>query len=233
MITSMSGQTSRTTSSRDEIAGSPAERLDSVIRRWPSQKARDWSRHTVEFLCAHPSILAVVAIGSAVRAADSSHDVDFLVIFREEFPHLGPLPLDVDLRAYAADSLEEKIAAGHDLIGWALIFGIPLCDRRDFWRKLHNSWHGKVPLPSAEDALKRAERALRLRDDLRAAGDIEAASEQHVTWLTQAARASLINAGIHPASRPELPEQLRSIHHFSEAAELQAVLEERRRSLSF
>jgi hypothetical protein len=153
--------------------------------------------------------------------------VDFLVVFRDNHPKLGPIPLDVDLRAYAADSVNEKIKAGHDLLGWALNFGIPICEQSSYWTDLSNHWKGRIPLPSAEQADERAARARRLVDELRAVGDWEAASEQLVSCLTHQARARLVRAGVYPASRPELPTQLHGIGEHSLAIELTAALDDR------
>ena len=42
-------------------------------------------------------------------------------------------------------------------------------------------------------------------------GDICAAHEQALTYLTHIARAELLDKKVYPASRPELPKQLRTV----------------------
>ncbi len=205
--------------------------LERTIRSWPSPQAREWTRRMVEALCIDPSILAMVALGSAVRPVGAAQDIDLLVVYRGAPPHFGSLPLDVDLRAYAADGLVDKIAAGQDLLGWALHYGVLICEQEGYWSQLSNVWTDRIPLPSAEQADERAARAKRLTNELRGVGDIEAAAEQYVSYLTHDARARLIRAGVYPASRPELPCQLRSIGEGAAAAVFDAALAERTRNL--
>jgi hypothetical protein len=203
------------------------DRLEQIIRHWPSAHAREWAFRVAADLCADPSILAFVALGSAVRPVEAAQDLDFLVVFRDSQPKLGPIPLDVDLRAYSADLVNDKIEAGHDLLGWALHFGVPICEQSSYWTDLSNDWKGRIPLPSAEKANERAARARRLVDELRAVGDWEAAAEQLVSCLTHQARARLVRVGVYPASRPELPAQLRDIGEHSLATELASALNDR------
>lgn len=162
----------------------------------------------VQRACANPAVLAVVAIGSAVRDVNAAQDVDILLVHAPgERPMLGPLPLDVDVRAYDAATVEYSIASGHDLLGWAVQFGVPVCEREQYWTALMGQWINRVPLPSPDKAAERASRARKLTEDLRAAGDGEAAAEQYVNWLTQDARARLIRAG---CTRPPVPNSLGS-----------------------
>jgi hypothetical protein len=182
----------------------------------------------VQRACADPAVLAVVAIGSAVREVKSAQDVDFLLVHAPgEPPMLGPLPLDVDVRPYDAATVDDRIALGHDLLGWAVQFGILLCERQQYWTHLSEQWMNHVPLPSPDKATERAIRARKLTEDLRGAGDWEAAAEQYVNWLTQDARARLIRAGVYPASRPELAGQLRAISAYTEADALDSALADR------
>jgi hypothetical protein len=58
-------------------------------------------------------------------------------------------------------------------------------------------------------------------------GDSDAAHEQLVTLLTHRAWASLLRNNVHPASRPELPDQLRSVGEQSLANSLEQALRER------
>lgn len=214
----------------DETQQTSLQRLDESIRVWPSAEAREWTRRMVRTACANPAVLAVVAIGSAVRAVEASDDADFLIIHAsDEPPKLGPSPLDVDVLAYPATLVDDKLAAGHDLLGSAVQFGVPVYERKRFWSCLVERWINRVPLPSLDRTAERAARARRLAEELRAAGDLDAAAEQYVSWLTQNARARLIRAGVYPASRPELTQQLRGIGAYSEADELEAALADRLR----
>ncbi|HEX2205484.1 MAG TPA: hypothetical protein VHG91_19390, partial [Longimicrobium sp.] len=136
-------------------------------------------------------------------------------------------PLDVDVRGYERATVDEEIARGHEVLGWAVRFGVALWERDGFWSTLAERWRGRLPLPSAEAAEERAARAHRFSGELRAAGDEDAAREEWTTALTQRARARLIRAGVFPASRPELPEQLIAIGERGLAAELFDLLERR------
>src|SRR5450759_3796324 len=70
------------------------------IRRWPTPRSKAW---TLQFLNEAPdndNIIAVVAVGSAVRPAVASVDLDLVVICREPANlHVKP-PLEIDLRTY-------------------------------------------------------------------------------------------------------------------------------------
>jgi hypothetical protein len=56
-------------------------------------------------------------------------------------------------------------------------------------------------------------------------GDADASQEQAVSYLTHLARAELLDRGIYPASRPELPSQLRAIGSFQTAEWLDGFLQ--------
>jgi hypothetical protein len=58
-------------------------------------------------------------------------------------------------------------------------------------------------------------------------GDYDAALEQRIILLTNRAWARLLNKHIHPASRPELPQQLSAAGDPALGGELAAVLRER------
>lgn len=195
-----------------------------VIRQWPSEEARKWTERFLERMCSHPEVLAVVAFGSAVRRVSSSADLDLLYIYRSKDPRVDSPPLDVDVRGYDQAAVEELIEAGHDLLCWTLKYGRVICECEGFWTDLRRRWLRRLPMPSAELAEERAARSRKLYEDLHAAGDADAAAEQWLSWLTHKARAALIRAGVFPASRPELPEQLRAIGESSVADALDAAL---------
>ena len=58
-------------------------------------------------------------------------------------------------------------------------------------------------------------------------GDEDAAQEQYITMLTQIARACLIRSDTYPASRPELPDQLKSVGEHELASQLEKALQTR------
>jgi hypothetical protein len=63
-------------------------------------------------------------------------------------------------------------------------------------------------------------------------GDADASQEQAVSYLTHLGRAELLGRGVHPASRPELPSQLRAIGSLQIAECLERVLEEKASGMS-
>lgn len=179
-----------------------------AVKRWPSADAREWVTRLVSYLCAQPQVRAVVLYGSAVRDVEDSADVDLLFVYEGYPPIFESPPLDVDVRGYESTEIDAQIAAGHDVLGWALRFGAPVWERSRFWSDLVARWRLKLPLPLPETAEARAEKAGRYYQELSAAGDDEAARDQLLTMLTQQARARLLRAGVFPGSRPELPAQL-------------------------
>jgi hypothetical protein len=174
--------------------------------------------------CERPEVLAVVVYGSAVRDVEDSADVDLLVVHTgDDQPPFTAPPLDVDVRAYPGAEIDARIAAGHDVLGWALRYGIPAYERECFWSGLVSRWKHRLPLPSAEIAEERAAKARRYYQELSAVGDADAAREQLVAMLTHQARARLLRAGVFPGSRPELPGQLIGIGELALADELSDV----------
>jgi hypothetical protein len=181
------------------------------VRKWPSESARKWLQELVTAASNHSNLKAIVAVGSAVRDVPSITDLDLIVIYRETKPYFTKLPLDVDVRVYEHTEIQEKLSRGHDLLGWAIKLGCVVYERHGYWTALRNRWIHRLPLPSFEEAIVRANRTKKLYCDLVNAGDSDAAKEQLICMLTHIARARLIGAGIFPASRPELPQQLRGI----------------------
>jgi hypothetical protein len=181
------------------------------VLRWPGVAARPWAEKALADLCASPEVLAVVLFGSAVRPAGSSFDLDCLYIYREDRPEFPAAPMQVDVRAYPAGQVDQLIAGGHDLLVWCIRLGKLVCERDAYWTTLKERWQARLPFPSPDVADSRAEAAERLLADLREIGDEDAAVEQLVAATTHRARAALLRAGIFPASRPELPSQLRQI----------------------
>jgi hypothetical protein len=200
-----------------------------VVQRWSTVGASRWAARVFPELCANSSVLAVVALGSGVRPTDSAYDFDCLYVFRGAQPDVRRPPHDVDLRGFEASKVDSLISTGHDLLVWTIKFGRVVCEHDDYWSRLVSVWLPKLPFPSHEIADRRAERAEQLLTDLRRIGDYDAAVEQEVTALTHRARASLLRRGIFPASRPELPKQLREIGNVSLANALEQSITVRNR----
>lgn len=198
-----------------------------AVRRWPSDEAREWVRSFIPQACSHPSILAVVAFGAAVRTACFTADVDLLVIYERPKPPIEGRPIDVDIRWYERSQAEQFISEGQELLGWIVRFGELICERKGYWTKIRQEWLDRMPFPSATVAQERVERAWGLYKELVEMGDEDAAQEQRLVALTQEARAKLIRQGVYPASRPELPDQLRGINETALAEKLDHALRER------
>jgi hypothetical protein len=183
--------------------------LPTQILRWPTERARKW---TCEFLNSAPtndSVAAVIGIGSAVRPNVVSADLDLIVIAAAGMTlHLSP-SMEIDLRVYSLSTIDAQIARGHDLLGWAIKFGKTLFQRDHCWDKIIDAWKDKLPLPSATAARERAAAAHERLAKVLESGDTDAVHEQAISYLTQLARAELLERGVYPASRPELASQLR------------------------
>jgi hypothetical protein len=198
-----------------------------IVRRWPSREAKEWVQSFVPKACSHPSVVAVVAFGAAVRTNCFTADVDLLVIYEHPRPPAEGRPIDVDIRWYECSQAETLIKEGQELLGWVLQFVELLCEKDDYWTNLRAQWLDRMPFPSATVAEDRVKRAWHLYQQLSEMGDEDAAQEQRLVALTQEARACLIRHSVYPASRPELPGQLRAIHELGLAARLEVALRER------
>lgn len=198
-----------------------------AVLRWPSAAAQHWAEFVFARLCDSPDVLAVVLFGSTIRPGVDSFDFDCLYIFRGEPPVLPPAPMEVDIRSYPVDQIDRLVEGGHDLLGWSLRLGELVCERDGFWTGLRERWLPRLPFPSHEVAEARAARAERLLADLREMGDEDAAVEQLVSAATHRARAALLRANVFPASRPELPAQLRQIGLHTLADDLTAAINTR------
>jgi hypothetical protein len=192
--------------------------------QWPSATARAWAIRAIEDLEANRNALAVVFFGSSVRPVPSVGDLDLLIIFEGHEPELVEVPIEVDVRCYSADRVPELISKGHDLLGWAIRYGLLVYERDSYWSDLKAEWQDKLPFPSADIADERADRAASLLSKLRDIGDDDAASEQYLSVLTHRARSFLLRRGVFPISRPELPGQLREAGEIELATQLELTL---------
>ena len=128
---------------------------------------------------------------------------------------------------YRRCEIDQKIREGEDILGWAIRFGRAIFERDRFWAILRSHWARQLPFPSPEVSVARAIRFERMARELVSMGDFVAALEQVLGMLTHRARASLLLARVYPASRPELPMQLRKIRHYRLAESLECTLRRR------
>lgn len=201
--------------------------LAQFVRRWPSQEAKEWLESFITQACSDPSVLAVVAFGAAVRTACFTADIDLLVIYERPKPIVEGRPIDVDIRWYKRSQAERLVGEGQELLGWVMRFGELICEKQGYWTNLRHEWLDRMPFPSAAVADDRVKRAWRLYQELTVMGDEDAAQEQRLVALTQEARSHLIRREVYPASRPELPSQLREIGQSELAAMVELGLRER------
>ena len=171
------------------------------------------------------SITAVTAIGSAVRPNAAAADLDLLVICREPLNLKGSRPMEVDLRVYRVDDVDRLISEGHDVLGWAVKFGQVLFQRSGYWDMTLSRWKNDLPLPSPEIPRVRARDTRRRFLNVLEIGDLDAAHEQAISYLTHLAWAELLERGIFPASRRELPSQLRTVDSQRLADSLETLLD--------
>ncbi len=167
---------------------------------------------------------AFALTGSTARSQRTAiSDLDYHVIGPR--PSRSGLADEVDIVATDAGRFWEKLRAGDDYVQWTLRCGCILFDRtgifRDGLRVLATErlWpdpsRKRARLPSHR---KHAERLIEL-------GDRDAAHEQVRAALTSAARAVLLDAGVFPLSRTELPAQLHAIGRVRLASALRATID--------
>jgi hypothetical protein len=147
------------------------------ILRWPTERSLDWVCSFLDAAAADERIVAVVAIGSAVRPNVSSADLDLIMITTDPGISAGAPPLEIDLRAYSAAQVEAQIGNGHDLLGWAIKYGKVLFQRDRYWDKIVDSWQYRLPLPSAAVARVRTANSYRRLVEIAESCDTDAALE--------------------------------------------------------
>ncbi len=205
------------------------DRLDGIILRWPTQTSRKWLVDFLSVIATDVNVVAVVAVGSTIRSAVRSDDLDLVVLCKECDRFQYKAPIEVDVRAFALAAARDDVVGGHLLLGWAVKFGKVVFDRDGTWAKLVAELRDHVPLPDPDLAQKMAAAVFRHLMAVRESGDQAAANELNVSYLTFLARSALAKHGVYPASRPELPKQLRTIQEGELAAQLDAALQERER----
>jgi hypothetical protein len=192
--------------------------------RWPTQRAKRWVEDFLRTAKSDPNILAVIAMGSSVRPDVTSLDLDLVVICQDSANFTYRPPMEVDVRKFDAANVRQEIQTGSDLLGWCIKFGVVLFERSRFWNDILAEYSNNLPFPSAEIARERAEITKRRVQELTDMGDMEAALEQNISYFTHLARAILIEHAVYPASRPELPHQLRTVGETKLADEFSRAL---------
>ncbi len=201
--------------------------LSGVVKRWPDEAARAWTYEAVEGATDSEAIEAIVATGSSVRDVEHSDDLDLVLVYRECRPILARPPISIDLRLYEQDEVLQKLEQCHDYLSWTVRYGRVLFERGDWWKTLRADWEDRLPLPSATDALERAQKAEGLYKKLIEIGDADAAADLQLSMLTFLSRAALSKADVFAKSRPELPDQLCGIGERVLAERLIDALEHR------
>lgn len=194
------------------------------ILRWPTVQSRIWTENFLASARNDDNVVAVIAVGSAVRLAVASVDLDLIVISKEPDKLRYKPPIEIDLRVYAADKVHSLIQSGNDMLGWAVMYGKVILQRDAYWDLVLRSWRSNVPLPSADIAIERARSAFHRFSRMIEAGDQDAAYEQALSCVTHLARAELLKRNRYPASRPELPKDLRAQGNVALADALEALI---------
>ena len=197
---------------------------EQLIRRWPTVQAREWLSSFLARARSNRNVIAVIAIGSAVRSKVQSDDLDLFVLCHDRALLTDRAPIEIDMRSADVSRVDQNIRTGRELEIWAVRYGQPLLDRDSTWRRIVNNWKDRLPLPDPSVSMERARRTQKQIKELLDIGDEDAASELTLSYLTHRSWARLAQAGVHPQSRPELPRQLRSVGESDLAATLDQAL---------
>ena len=201
--------------------------LKRMICRWPTAASFHWLASFLERAEIDPNVVAVIVVGSAARPNVASDDLDLMVLCNDVKLLREKAPVEIDIRKAKVDGVEKNIRSRQDLAIWAVRFGQPLLDKDGIWNGITRRWRNRLPLPDPAVALDRAAAARIRMEKMCAVGDEEACAELEISYRTHLARASLATAGVQPASRPELPSQLRELGETALAVDLERTLSNR------
>lgn len=149
---------------------------------------------------------ACALTGSTARNRRTAiSDLDYHLVGRR--PRHDDLPEEVDVCAVDADRFWRKLRSGDDFVQWTLRFGCILFDS-GILRAGMKAIATEDLWPDPEVQLARLPELRRLGGRLIEMGDRDAAQDQVRAALTSAARAALLEAGVFPLARSELPDQL-------------------------
>lgn len=117
------------------------------------------------------------------------------------------LSLELDIHTLSEKELEFEILLGDDFVQWSLRIGCVVFDDGTARHGLRIIDECR-PWPDAERKREHAVKSLSLAGRFVATGDEDAALEQVRTALSLAARAKLLQVGVFPLCRAEIPGQL-------------------------
>jgi predicted nucleotidyltransferase len=153
-------------------------------------------------------VQAIVLIGSYARNTSMPFsDIDVVVIGNLQ---LGPAPVGIQITQMDAVNLRRRALDGDDFVIWALRLGRPILGEA-WWERQKIDLIPRSPWPDPKRNIERARARIRDAKTLEGIGDRDAAHEEGRYAASQLARAVLLSKRVMPASRPELPNQLREV----------------------
>jgi predicted nucleotidyltransferase len=166
---------------------------------------------------------AFVLTGSTARARRTSvSDLDYHVV-SDSRPDPSDLPGEIDLYADTPARFVEKLRNGDDFPQWTARFGCVLWDsgviRESFeWIERTKAW------PDPDRKLRQARDSLRFAEGLIDSGDYDAALEQCRSALSILGRGLLLESGVFPLARDELPAQIAELGQLGLAEALRQTI---------
>ena len=154
----------------------------------------------------------VILVGSGARdTMNVQSDVDILVLHDESRRIRLKRPGDVHVQRDSRSNFLRRLERGDDYPGWALRFGIPISDPDGWWAKHVGAELDNPHWPDWRAKVCHARKRISVALELLEVGDVDAASEELMFAASHVARATLLQHGVFPLSRPELPSQLQTI----------------------
>lgn len=154
---------------------------------------------------------ALILSGSTARGCRTEvSDLDYHLIGSEI--DTSDLSLELDIHTLSEKELHSEIVLGDDFIQWSLRFGCVVFDDGTARRGLRLIDESR-PWPDVERKRDHAVKSLALAERFVATGDEDGALEQVRTALSLAARAKLLQVGVFPLCRAEMPLQLDAVGH--------------------
>jgi predicted nucleotidyltransferase len=204
-----------------------SRRLDGDRRRADRNQSPAQRRITEALLSrAHDLRVEAFALtGSTARDQRTAiSDLDYHIIGSR--PSRSGLADEIDIVATDAEAFLAKLRGGDDYVQWTLRFGCILLDRAGVFRDALRILATEAPWPDTSRKHMRLPAHRAHAERLIEIGDRDAAQEQVRAALTTAARAALLDAGVFPLSRNELPGQLRAIGWTSLAGALRTTIDQ-------
>lgn len=166
----------------------------------------------------------LVLIGSVARGVQTRRsDIDLLLVLADEGRLAVRPPVDLHLQQESRARFLARLRARDDYPAWALRYGRIIHDPDGWWAAQAESEKTSGRLPDWTPKIDIARKSLRWAADLLATGDMEAFEEQCLYAASHLARATLLQRGVMPLSRPELAAQLREVGEVEVAASLDAL----------